>query len=191
MAKAHGRIPEHAEKKFSGILFDVYQWAQTMFDGSTQVFERIKRPDTVQLIAVTEDKRILILKEQQPDMSEAILSIPGGRMDKEGESPESAARRELLEETGYEAASIELWFEERPVSKMEWTVYTFIARGCKKVQSESLDVGERIELNSVSFDEFLELLQRDDYTASDDVARVVMRMLLRGERAHLEKMLIS
>lgn len=191
MAKAHGRIPEHAEKKFSGILFDVYQWQQTMFDGSTQTFERIKRPDTVQVIAVTEDKQIIILKEQQPDMSEAIMSIPGGRMDKEGESPEDAVRRELLEETGYSSSSVQLWFEERPVSKMEWTVYTFIARNCKKVQDTSLDVGERIELNTVSFDEFLTLIQSDDYSASDDVTRVVLRMLQRGERAQLEQMLFA
>ncbi|MFM2414767.1 MAG: hypothetical protein RI911_460 [Candidatus Parcubacteria bacterium] len=191
MAKAHGRIPEQAKKVFSGVMFDVFQWEQRMFDGTAATFERVKRPDTVQLIAVTEDKKIILLKEQQPDMSEAMMSIPGGRMDKEGESPEAAAKRELLEETGYQAASIQLWFSERPVSKLEWTVYTFIAKGCTQVTKPSLDPGERIEMQLLTFDEFLLLMQRDDYTASDDVTRAVLRMLLRGERTQLEKLLLE
>lgn len=190
MAKAHGKIPAHAEKKFSGVLFDVFQWQQTMFDGTSQTFERLRRPDTVQVIAVTDDKKIVMLNEQQPDMSEAVMSIPGGRLDVDGESPRDGAIRELLEETGYSAESIELWFEDRPVSKMEWTVYTFIARGCKKTQEPSLDAGEKIEMRLMSFDEFVQCVCSEEFTSSDDVARTIMRLLLSGKRAELEQKLL-
>ena len=46
-------MPEHAKKVFSGVMFDVYQWEQEMYDGSTATFEKLTRPDTAQVIPVT------------------------------------------------------------------------------------------------------------------------------------------
>lgn len=45
-------IPEQAELKFHGVIFDVYQWPQEMFDGSTETFEMLRRADTVKIIAI-------------------------------------------------------------------------------------------------------------------------------------------
>jgi len=59
-------IPENAEQVFKGQIFDVYHWRQEMFDGSTETFEMLKRPDTIKIIAI-KDKKIVILEEEQPD----------------------------------------------------------------------------------------------------------------------------
>ena len=40
-------IPANAKKVFHGVIFDVYQWEQEMFDGTKEIFEKLKRPDTV------------------------------------------------------------------------------------------------------------------------------------------------
>ncbi len=45
-------IPEQAELKFRGVIFDVYQWPQEMFDGSVETFEMLRRADTVKIIAI-------------------------------------------------------------------------------------------------------------------------------------------
>lgn len=148
-------IPADAKKVFEGVIFEVYQWEQEMFDGSIQTFERLKRPNTAQVIAVAGDK-VLTLIEEQPNSKKPCPSIPGGRCD-EGETPLESAQRELLEETGYVSEDWQLWKEEDPVGKMEWTIYTFVARNCLKQQEPHLDAGERIELKPVSFDEFLAL----------------------------------
>ena len=63
----------------------------------------------------------------------------------------------MLEETGYEAEEFILWNATHPASKIDWVVYTFIAKGLKKVADLNLDGGEKIILKPVTFDEFLEI----------------------------------
>ena len=53
----------------------------------------------------------------------------------EGESPEGAARRELLEESGFEAAELRLWDAWQPVNKIDWAVYLFVAHGLTPTRS--------------------------------------------------------
>jgi ADP-ribose pyrophosphatase len=153
---SHRKIPETAKKVFTGEIFDVYQWEQEMYDGSNKTFEHIKRADTVIVIPVTEDGKIIICEQEQPDR-DPYLSMISGRVDP-GEEPLEAAKRELLEETGYEASEITLFDEYHPHIKLGWTVYTYLAKGCKKVAEQNLDGGEKIELKFVSFDELIELL---------------------------------
>jgi hypothetical protein len=44
----------------------VYHWEQEMFDGSTKIFEKLKRNDTVDIIALSQDGEIFVLEEKQP-----------------------------------------------------------------------------------------------------------------------------
>lgn len=46
------KIPSHAVKVFSGVIFDVYQWQQELFNGETATFEALRRPSTVVIIPV-------------------------------------------------------------------------------------------------------------------------------------------
>ncbi|KKT71448.1 MAG: NUDIX hydrolase [Candidatus Moranbacteria bacterium GW2011_GWF1_44_4] len=59
-------LPKNAKRVFRGVIFDVWQWKQKMFDGSLATFEKIKRPDTVNIVGVV-GKRIIILRQKQPD----------------------------------------------------------------------------------------------------------------------------
>lgn len=147
-------IPPHAKMVFKGKIFEVWQWEQELFDGTKATFERLKRPNTAQVIPVVGDK-VLIVDQEQPD-SKHFTSIPGGRCD-ENEDPLVAAKRELLEETGYVSDDWALFREENPVGKIEWTIYTYVARNCRNVQEPQLDAGERITSRLVSFDEFIGL----------------------------------
>jgi len=148
-------IPSNAKIVFKGVMFDVYQWEQEMFDGSMATFEKLKRPDTVVVFAVLPDGRIILTEQEQPGKA-PFVGATGGRVD-EGEDILSAAKRELLEESGYEAEEFILWDAEHPTSKIDWVVYTFIAKGVKKVSDMSLDAGERIKLITPTFDEFLDI----------------------------------
>ncbi|MFP4539386.1 MAG: NUDIX hydrolase [Candidatus Paceibacterota bacterium] len=148
-------IPDDAELVFKGELFGVYQWKQEMFDGSLEIFEKVKRPDTVSVFPVLADGDVLLSEEQQPGKVSSIRSI-GGRVDEE-EEVLTAAKRELLEEAGLEAHEFVLWRAEQPVSKVDWAVFTFVAKGLEKRQEQDLDHGERVKLKKVSFDELLDL----------------------------------
>jgi len=157
-------IPPQAKRVFQGVIFEVYQWEQKMFDGTTEIFEAIKRPGTVQVIPTIGNK-ILLAYEEQPGKPRAY-SLFGGRMEKD-EEPIHAIKRELLEETGMESIDWELYKEYIPEGKIEWPMYVYIARDCKKVTEPKLDAGEKIEIKEVTVDAFLEIVCREDFWGSN------------------------
>ena len=146
-------IPSHAKKVFSGQLYDLYQWEQLMFDGSTQIFEKLKQPDVVSVICVTADKKILITNEEQPNIG-SFVGLPGGRIE-QGEDPYNSAIRELSEETGYTSDSIELWQSVQPATKIDYKIHYFIAKNCQLTTIQNLDVGEKISVVTLDFDQFM------------------------------------
>ncbi len=150
------RMPENAKKVFEGVMFDVYQWPQELYDGSTATFERASRPDTVEVIPSNGEK-ILIQKQEQPTYPKPFYSFPGGRVEK-GEVMVSAAKREFLEETGCASDTWELMHEVQPSGHVDWTISVFTAKNCKKVSEMSLDPGEKIEPIWVTFDELIDLI---------------------------------
>jgi len=149
------KIPNNAKLIFTGEIFNVYQWPQKMFDGTMATFEMLKRPNTVQIIA-TEGEKIIITSEQQPGRSwkDGLL---GGRQD-DNETPLQCAKRELLEESGYVSSDWELIKTYEPHNKIDWKVYFYIARNCKKVAEQKLDSGEKIKIKKISFDQLITLL---------------------------------
>lgn len=126
-----------------------------MFDGSYEIFEKVKRQDTVIVIATFKNK-IVLLKQKQPNTG-WYYSTPAGRMDIPGEKPLAAAKRELLEETGMVAKKIFFWKKYTNTGKVMHTVYFYIARDCKKIATQKLDPGEKIKVESISFDGYLKL----------------------------------
>ncbi|MCL5435557.1 MAG: NUDIX hydrolase [Patescibacteria group bacterium] len=159
--KSKQTMPGSARKVFSGEIYDVYQWPQKMFDGSTVTFERLKRPDTVSIIPVTQDGKIIVAYEEQPSLKPVTTTI-AGRVELD-EDILAAAKRELLEETGYQAPDWGLLHAYQPMTKTEWVIFTFVARGCKKVAEQNLDPGEKIKLKFVSFNKFIEMAARGDF----------------------------
>ncbi len=149
-------IPPEAQCVFKGVLFDVYQWEQEMFDGSQETFERLRRADSVGVLPILPDGRILITREEQPG-APPYIGILGGRVEA-GETPDAAALRELREESGYSAKTLALWDAQQPVAKLDWAVYTFIAKGVEKAGEPQLDAGEKVELVTVSLDELIKLV---------------------------------
>ena len=147
-------ISEHAKLVFEGELVKVHQWEQEMFDGSKAIFEKVWRPDSVEVIAVVGDK-VIIIEQEQP-FKGRFMSFPGGRVD-DGEAALDAARRELLEETGYVSGDISLWEEVQDSGIVLWKRSLFIARDCRKIHDGTPDVGEKIRLKFIDFDELLML----------------------------------
>ena len=166
------KIPENAKRVFKGVIFDVYQWEQKMFDGSTETFEMIKRPNTLQIIATVGDK-IILAEEEQPNKP-TFYSLLGGRAE-EGEEPEITAKRELLEESGLESDEWKLLKTYAPYFKLDWTIFIFIARNCKKAAEQKLDAGEKIKLLELSFEEFLEKLQDEKFWGAE-IANDIYRL---------------
>lgn len=163
-------IPQNASKVFKGAMFDVYQWEQELFDGKKVTFEKLKRPDTVNIIPITTDGKIVVSEQEQPG-TEHFVGCLGGRID-EGENPPQAAKRELLEETGMKAEEFILWESTQLIDKIDWAIYTFVAKGCHKVKEPEIEAGEKIKLKLVNFDEFVRLSAQDNFRDTEVSLRI-------------------
>lgn len=149
-------IPDNATKAFSGEIFDIYQWPQKMFDGSTKTFEMLRRPDTVQVIMVR-GSQILLIEDEQPGRPPRI-HFPGGRADGDVDATwEIAAKRELREETGFVCEDWRLIDVQQPLIKIEWFTPIFLATNIVQELDQQLDAdGEKITLQWHEFDDVRE-----------------------------------
>jgi ADP-ribose pyrophosphatase len=141
-------IPDSAELAFKGVLFDTYQWQQELFDGSFTTFEMLRRHDIVSSICVIDDQ-VIILSEKQPPNIER-MSLPGGSVDKTDVDILAAAKREVLEETGYSFKNWKIIKVTQPSTEIEWFVYLFVAWEMESKIEPHLDGGEDIELKLFS-----------------------------------------
>lgn len=187
MKSSQNKLPAKAKRVFKGVLFEVWQWRQKMYDGRVETFERIVRSDSVQVIAVVGDK-IVTQEQLQPSWSKRWITFPGGRAD-EGDDILEEAKRELLEETGYVSDDWVLWKTTKPSMTVIFTIYIFVARNCRKVARPRLDGGEKITNKLVSFDKFLMLSENPRFRESEVAAEMLRARLVKRNRAKFHKLL--
>ena len=78
--------PSSATLVFKGVLFNVWQWEQILFDGTKKTFEKIERPDTVLVLPILPDGLVILAEETQPGMQSTLQAI-GGRIEPGGDFP--------------------------------------------------------------------------------------------------------
>ena len=120
-------------------------------DGSVRPVFRFLTPDWCNVVPVTDDGRVVLVRQHRWGTDAPSLEIPGGLVDP-GEAPLHAARRELHEETGYDAASLVELGRVHPKPALQANVLNmFLARGCtphgRGQQLEELEDCEVVLLN--------------------------------------------
>lgn len=118
----------------------------------------IENPDWVNIVAVTKDDEVVLIRQFRHGTEEIILEIPGGMVD-EGEQPEIAARRELVEETGFEAAEFIYLGKSRPNPAIQNnTIYHFLAKNCERTQETNFDEHENVITKLVPYESVKNLI---------------------------------
>ncbi len=180
------KVPKGAKRVFHGTVFDIYQKRQKLYNGETKIFEWAKRIDGASLIATVGDK-IVVLRQRQPTKP-WYYTLPGGFMDKPGETPKAAALRELLEETGLKPCKLKLWrtFPSRG-ARLITNLYVFIAQDCRKIAEPELDGGEKIEVKYYTFNQFLHCFEDPDFHATELMIDMLKIMHNPNSKAKLKK----
>ena len=119
--------------------------------------ERTNNSGVVVVVAITDDAQLVLAEQYRPPLDARVLDLPmglSGDLDgAEGEDLHEAARRELLEETGYEADRLELLGEGPTSAGLTSEVLTFfLARGARRVGPGGGDETEDIEVHVVPLD---------------------------------------
>jgi ADP-ribose pyrophosphatase len=108
-------------------------------------FYVIDTNDWVNIIPITEDGQVVMIKQFRHGSKKVTLEIPGGLVD--DESPEKAALRELLEETGYQGDGVTYLGATNPNPAIFNNLcHTFLVENVKKVSDINLDDNEDIEV---------------------------------------------
>jgi len=117
-------------------------------------------------VAVTPDDRVVLVWQYRFGSGALSLEIPGGVIDP-GESPDHAARRELREETGYEAERFDLLLTVDPNPAIQSNrCFTFLARGARRTAPTEFDGQEELETALVSAERIPDLLDGGQITHS-------------------------
>jgi len=121
-------------------------------------FARLRCPDWVNVIPLTEDRGVILIRQYRAGRHAVTLEIPGGQVDS-GEDPETCAARELTEETGWVAASLEeLGAVEPNPAFQDNRCFTYLASGCRPVGETDFDADEEIETVIAELDEIPRLI---------------------------------
>ncbi len=92
-----------------------FQILSKKHSGSAEPYYAIQAGDFVVIIATDERGRLLLVRQFRPVVDRFTLELPAGHVET-GETPQAAARKELCEETGYEADELELLAKLSPSS---------------------------------------------------------------------------
>jgi len=118
----------------------------------------LEYPTWVNMVGITDANEVLFVRQYRHGSGQIMVELPAGVVEA-GEAPELAARRELLEETGYAFDSIEKICElyANPATSANIT-HTYLLKGGRKVQEQELDASEDIEVVHMSIPEARQFL---------------------------------
>jgi len=101
----------------------------------------LKLPDYASLIALTDERQILLVRQYRPAVERYTLELPSGLIDP-GETPGETAKRELLEETGYAATNVDVLGPMFPdTGRLTNRIWSCFASGVRPVPGRAPEAG--------------------------------------------------
>ncbi len=153
---------------FNGRIIGLREDTVKLDNGVISKREIVEHPGAVAIIAITKDKKMVLIRQFRKSAGKVLLEIPAGLVHK-GESNINGAKRELTEETGYTAGKIKEVFAgySSPGYSTE-VISLYLATGLKKTK-QSCDFDEIIKVELYSLEQCLKMLKsgkiKDNKTA--------------------------
>lgn len=146
---------------------------QWKYGDHTVVWDFIKHKGAAAVVPVTEDGKILMVRQYRNALERYTLEIPAGALDEEGEPGFKCAARELEEETGYKSEELEWLITLRTtVAFCNEKIEVYVAKNLIP-SKQHLDEDEFIDLKAYSLDELKEKI----FTGEIEDAKTVASLM--------------
>ena len=161
------------ELKFKGKIIDFYQDTIEVDGSHTVVWDFIKHKGAAAVVPVTEDGKILMVRQYRNALDRYTLEIPAGALDAEDEPGRDCASRELEEETGYRSDDLEWLITLRTtVAFCNERIEVYVAKNLIP-SKQHLDEDEFIDLKAYSMDELKEKIFNGEIEDAKTVASLM------------------
>ena len=169
---AYGRLRElqiEGSQVFQGKLLDVRRDRVRLPDGHEATREYVVHQGAAVVIPVLDNGELVFEKQFRYPLGRVLIEFPAGKIDP-GEDAFSAAKRELLEETGYSASEWRHLGVTHPcVGYSNEGIEIFLARGLSSEKGQQLDHGEFLELLTYRLDDALDAVRSGEITDAKTV----------------------
>jgi ADP-ribose pyrophosphatase len=136
--------------------FDVRRDDVTLPDGTETDFHYVDEPPAVVVLPFTPDGDVVLVEEWRQAVGRVNRGLPAGTTEPHDDDLATAARRELREETGHEAAAVTYLCTVEPANGIANSVHHyFVAEGCEPTADQDLDFNESIRVAVADYDEVL------------------------------------
>jgi 8-oxo-dGTP pyrophosphatase MutT (NUDIX family) len=163
---------------YTGKIFDVILEKVTLPNGAVKDREIVRHPGAAAMVPLLDDGRVVLIKQYRHAVREFVWESPAGTLEPE-EAPMACARRELVEETGYEAANLEKLTEILPApGYTDEHIYIFLATGLKAVH-QRLEDDEVLELQPTVLETALAMVAQGEIRDAKTIAGLFLTSLKR------------
>lgn len=160
------------ELKFQGRIFDVYVKKVSLPNGETSFRELVMHHGGVGILPVDEEENIYLVSQYRKAYEEDVTEVPAGKLEL-NEPHEEAARRELLEETGFVSYNMEYAGKIYPSpGYVNEVIHLYIARELE-YKGQQLDNGEFLNVRKVSYEKAMEMIENGEITDSKTVVLIL------------------
>lgn len=151
-----------SEEIFHGKIVHLFRDQVRLPNGKVTTREVIRHPGAAAVVPLTEEGNVILVRQYRYPFAQVMLEIPAGKLDP-GEDPLVCARRELTEETGYEAEEfVSLGVFYPSVAVIDEQIHLYLARGLT------------FRATNPDADEFLNVEQRPLSAMVEEVMRGVV-----------------
>ena len=170
------------ELKYEGSIVKVYMDEVELPDGKIAKWDFINHDGAAAVVPVTDDGKILMVKQYRNALDRYTLEIPAGKLDDKLEETKVCAARELEEETGYKAGKLEFLITLRT-----WVAFTnekigvYVATDLTPTK-QHLDEDEFIDVKAYELEELKEMIFRGELQDTKSISAILAYNELSNER---------
>ena len=163
---------------YNGKIFDVVVEKVTLPNGMTKNREVVRHPGAAAMVPFLDDGKVVLIKQYRHAVGEFLWEIPAGTLEP-GEKAVECARRELVEETGYEASSLDKLAQILPApGYTDERIHIFLATGLTPAE-QKLEDDEVLKAEPTLFETALKMITKGAIQDAKTIAGLLLTSMKR------------